>query len=205
MGVDLSLKAIPKIGKKLIDKSVSRRGTEFADLLFFTFSAFQANFNDFDNPEWIEFKNDVRALIPFYNDDNYRHKFQLNTNRLYEVIDYLIAQVLVENQKQPIDFRIKESFFYSGIECDFCKGVQGYILKYWDLDLIKERRKLINSFSFERLFSKYHEMDMIDQGVYKIDQIKSAPKEKIKSVFNQTKEFLKNAENLGGYVLICKD
>ena len=68
MGVDLSLMAIPKIGKNLIDKAASRKGSEYANLLFHTFSALHTNFQDFGHPEWVEFKNDVRTLIPHFRD-----------------------------------------------------------------------------------------------------------------------------------------
>lgn len=205
MGVDLSLKAIPKIGKKLIDKSESRKGTEYSSLLFHTFSAYKADFCDFGNSDWKEFKNDARELIPYYNDEKFFQKFQLDTNRTYEVIDYLINHAQAINKNKPVEFRKQESFYYSGIECEFCKGVQGRYLKYWDLEMLKKKRELIDSLSFEEIFKEYDEVDMIKQGVYKIEQIKHSPKVKIETVFNETKIFLNHAEKLGGYVLVCKD
>ncbi|MFK7773948.1 MAG: DUF1877 family protein [Saprospiraceae bacterium] len=205
MGVDLSLKAIPKFGKRLIDKSELRKGTEYSNLLFHTFSAFQNEFCDFGNPDWIEFKNDARTLLPYFNDENYFEKFDLDTNRTYEALDYLIIQFQESKNFEPVEFRNFESFYYAGIECDFCRGGQGFILKYWDFEIIKKKKEIIDQLSFNELYGKYNEADMIRQGVYKMEQIKNSPREKLKMVFDKTKIFLADARELGGYVLVCKD
>ncbi len=205
MGVDISLKAIPKSGKQLIDKAESRKGTEYADLLFFTFSAFKNDFCDFGDPNWIEFKNDARRLIPFFNSGMALEQFILDTHRSYEALDYLIIQFQAASHANPVAFRKFESFYYSGIECEFCKGTQGFKLKYWDLEILKKKKALFDQLSFEAIYTKYNEADMIRQGVYKIEQIKDAPDTKLKTVFEQTQIFLANAVELGGYVLVCKD
>ncbi|MFK8104070.1 MAG: DUF1877 family protein [Saprospiraceae bacterium] len=205
MSVDISLTAIPKSGKQLIEKSESRRGSEYANLLFFTFSAFKNDFCDFGDPDWIEFKEDARALLPFFKGENDLGKFRLNTNRAYEAIDYLIMQFQASGNKEPVEFRKSESFYYAGIEGDFCKGAQGFPLKYWDFEILKKKKALFDHFSFEEIYAKYNEADMTRQGVYKIEQIKHDPEIKLKAVFEQTKVFLAHALDLGGYVLVCKD
>jgi len=205
MGVDLSLEAIPKYGKKLIDKSESRKGSEYATLLFFTFSALKDDFCDYGHTDWIEFKNDARELIPYFEDENYLEKFQIDTNRTYSALDYLIIQTQKSKNLKPVEFKKFESFYYSGTDCDFCKGGQGYNLKYWDIETIKKKKEIFDQLIFEELFKKYDVEEMIKQGVYKIHQINYSPREKIKLVFDQTKIFLDNALKLGGYVLVCKD
>lgn len=205
MGVDLSLKAIPKFGKQLIEKAESRKGTEYASLLFHTFSAFKKDFCDFGNPDWMEFKKDARALIPYFKEESDLEKYSLDTNRTYEAIDYLMVQLQASKQGEPLAFRNYQPFYYSGFECAFCKGGQGYALKYWDLEMIKKKNKMLQQISFPALFEGYQENEMIRQGVYKIEQIKKSPVEEIKFIVEQTKVFLKNAEELGGYVLVCKD
>ncbi|MEM6380768.1 MAG: hypothetical protein AAF705_21475, partial [Bacteroidota bacterium] len=199
MGVDLSLMAIPKIGKRLIDKAANRKGSEYADLLFHTFAALQVNFQDFGHPDWIEFKTDVSTLLPHFKDKDLQ-KYHLDTNRMYDAMDYLIGQMQASNPKQPTNFRTQESFYYTGIECDFCKSTQGYKLKYWDIEMIRNKKSLLDKYTFKQLINTYDEADMIRQHVYKIDQINATPKLKLKGLFEATTTFLSHAEQLGGYV-----
>jgi len=202
MAIDLDLLAIPPAGKTLLDKAQARAGSEYSYILFSTFQAMSNDFQHFGHPDWVEFQQDARALIPHYPGSKFTRDYQFQTNRAYGALDYLIAKTLNKS-----GFKAGEpfpSFLYSGTTCSFSKSTIGFPLKYWDAAYIREQKEHLASLSFGTLFQAYDALDMKERGVYKIHQIDARPQEKLQAVWEGLKAFLDRAQQLGGYVLVFK-
>ncbi|GAA4106673.1 hypothetical protein GCM10022393_01200 [Aquimarina addita] len=199
MGLDLSLTAIPKEGTTILEKAKRRQNSEYSTIIFSLHRAFDTNFNDFGHSEWIEFKKDAQNLAKHYPNKKFENKYYLDTNRTYEVFDYLIAKKLHPNR----NFKETPPFFYDGILCDFSQSGQGHYLMLWDYKIIQKKNDILNRFDFEQYYEMYNLQNMLDEGVYKIHQI-AANTQELKSIFNQIKKFLKNALELEGYVIVFK-
>jgi hypothetical protein len=199
MAIDLSLLAIPKEGQVILKKAKNKIDSEYSDIIFLLPEAFKKDFKDFNHPDWIEFKSDAQNLAKKYPNKIFLKKFHLETNRLYEVFDYLFAKI--KDSKK--DFREMTPFFYDGVEFDSCISGQGQILKYWDTKTLKKKKELIESINFDNFYKNYDFETMTKEGVYKIKQINSH-KKSIELLFNELKDFIKNAIKLDGLVLILK-
>ncbi|WP_299222609.1 hypothetical protein [uncultured Aquimarina sp.] len=199
MGLDLSLLAIPKEGEIILKKAELKKGSEYSDILFSLPRAFDDNFTDFGHPDWIEFKNDARNLATYYPEKKFLKKFYIDTIRTYEVFDYIFAKI--ENDER--NFKESEPFFYDGIKCDYSISGQGYPLKYWDIEILQKKKTLIDSLNFKEFFENYNFRKMVNEVVYKIEQINNHP-EKIEQIFNDVKKFMEYAVELDGYVLVFK-
>ncbi|QXP55097.1 DUF1877 family protein [Cellulophaga sp. HaHa_2_95] len=197
MGLDLALLAVPKEAENILKKAERKIDTEYSDIIFHLPRAFQDDFQDFGHSDWSEFKNDAQDLVKNYPEGNFDSKFYINTNRTYGVLDYLIAQ------RENVGINDSNSFFYDGIKFENCKSGQGFSLIYWDLNVLQKKKKILDSLSFEKLYTFYDFRKMIDEGVYKIEQVNENIEE-LQNVFIEVKKFLKYAIELKGYVLVLK-
>lgn len=193
MAIDLSFTAVPIQVKNILSKSVEKKGSEYADALFNLPSAFQSDYIDFGPPDWIAFKKDATSLLEHYPKKKFEEKYHFDTNRTYGVLDYLIAQH--ENN-------VASSFLYDGIHINGIVSGQGFLLKYWDRELIKKKKALIENIKYEDLIRHYDFEKMSMNGIYKITQI---DKDSIEIVFQGLKDFIINAAILNGFVIVSKD
>ncbi|MEP0265466.1 DUF1877 family protein [Dokdonia sp.] len=192
MAIDLSLTAVPIQVKNILSKSVEKKDSEYADALFTLPSAFQSDFIDFGHPDWIAFRKDAISLVKYYPKKKFEDKYHFDTNRIYGALNYLIAQY--ENKKES-------SFFNDGIPVDELRSGQGFLLKYWDREMIKKKKELIESIKYEDLIRHYDFEKMYMDGVYKVTQI---DKDSIKTIFQGLKDFIINAAILNGFVIVSK-
>jgi len=197
MGLDLALLAVPKEVENILKKTERKLNSEYLNLIFHLPKAFEEDFKDFGHSDWIEFKKDAKNLMKFYPEGMFNSKFYIDTNRTYEVLDYLITQ------RENVDFNHSNYFFYDGIDFSHSKSGQGFSLKYWDLDFLQKKKRILDSISFEELYMFYDYRKMVDEGVYKIEQLNENTEE-IRNLLLEVKTFLKNALKLKGYVFILK-
>lgn len=194
MAIDLSLTALPIQVKDILKKSKERKHTEYPDVWFSFPRVFQSNFTDYDHPDWIEFKKDAQDLLEYYPNNKFEEKYHFDTNRHYDVIDYLIKQYKSNT---------KSSFFYDGFNVKESKSTQGFSLQYWNSKIVKKKRVCIESIDYKDIIKYYDFEKMYQNGVYKIDQI-DRHKDSIKTVFDDLRNFLVNADALNGIVLVTK-
>ena len=69
-----------------------KQSSKYADVIFYLTNAFENDFIDFEYSDRIEFKNNAQDLVKCYPESKYHPKFYLNTKRVYEVFDYLLAK-----------------------------------------------------------------------------------------------------------------
>lgn len=200
MGLDMSLLAIPKEGITLIKKLERKQASEYSSIIFSIASAFRSDFIDFGHSDWMDFKKDADHLSLYYPKKYYEKKYEINTNRTYEVFDYLFAK-----RKEPQGhFRDTTPFFYDGITCDYCLSSEGSKLKYWDYKILKEKSDVLNTADFESLYRFYDYDNMTEEAVYKISQIHQN-KEDLENMFNELKLFLEHALELKGFVFVFRN
>lgn len=199
MAIDLCLLAVPKEIEHILQKAEQKRDSEYGDVIFSLPSAFESNFIDFGHPDWIEFKKDAQDLLKYYPEGKFLSKFYFDTNRTYQVFDYLVAK----RENSIKNFKDSSPFFYDGIKHPTCQSGQGFSLLYWDLDTLYRKKAVFDSISFESLYKLYDYENMVNEGVYKIEQIHEKVSE-LQKMFIETKLFLESAFILNGYVLVMK-
>lgn len=199
MAIDLCLLAVPKEVEHILKKATENGDSEYCDAVFSLSDALKNNFTDFGHPDWIELKKDAQDLLKYYPNNTFDSKFYLDTHRTYEVFNYLIAK----RENSIKHFKDSSPFFYDGIQHTTCTSGQGFSLVYWDLNLLRKKKALFDTISFERLFKSYDYEHMVTEGVYKIEQIHEKVDE-LENMFIKIKQFLENALALNGYVLVMK-
>lgn len=195
MGLDLSMTAVPIEMKNIFSKAIEKSESEYPGIIFFLPRAFKSDFCDFGHPDWIEFKEDAHSLLEYYPNKKFEKKYYFDSNRAYDVLDYLIARHLNNSNY---------AFFEDGIELKESIGSQGHTLKYWDQEILKKKTKLIEKIEFNDLIKHYNLKKMEELGVYKIIQI-DYHKESIETIFKSLKLFLNEAIAINGYVIITKN
>ncbi|MGH1384486.1 hypothetical protein [Kordia sp.] len=199
MAIDLCLLAVPKEVEYILKKAAQNRDSEYCDAVFSLSNALKNNFTDFGHPDWIEFKNDAQDVLKYYPESTFDAKFYLDTNRTFQVFDYLFAK----RENSVRHFKDATPFFYDGIKHATCQSGQGFDLLYWDVAILHKKKDLFDSVSFENLYKLYDYENMLDEGVYKIQQLHGKTEE-LRNLFAEIKLFLENALTLNGYVLVKK-
>ncbi|WP_430410759.1 DUF1877 family protein [Kordia sp.] len=199
MAIDLCLLAVPKEVEYILKKATKNRDSEYCDAVFSLPHAFENDCTDFGHSDWIEFHKDAQDLVKYYPESTFHSKFYLDTNRTYKIFDYLLAK----NENATKNFRDVTPFFYDGIKHDVCESGQGFPLVYWTINMLRNKKKVLDSVSFEDLYKLYDYKNMVDEGVYKIEQLHEKTDELLK-IFNETKMFLENALAVNGSVLVIK-
>lgn len=92
MGLDLALLVVAKEFEYISWKVELKQSSKYADVIFYLTNAFENDFIDFEYSDRIEFKNNAQDLVKCYPESKYHPKFYLNTKRVYEVFDYLLAK-----------------------------------------------------------------------------------------------------------------
>lgn len=194
MAIDVSLIAVPIQITDIFKKITDRQDSEYGDALFMLPNAFRSDFNDFNHLDWINSKKDLQRLLEKYPNKIFESKYYMDTKRIFGVLDYLIAKY--ENDENL-------SFFNDGLPVSDLKSGQGFLLKYWNHDTIKNKRILIENIQYDDLIKQYDYEKMEACGVYKINQIHEH-KNSIKALFLELKEFMSHAEALKGFVMISR-
>lgn len=199
MAIDISLVAVPKEAIFILEKAALHTDSEYCDAVFGFYRALQNTLTDFEHPDWIAFKKDVQDLLQYYPNGKFDVQFYVDTERTYEVFDYLFAK-----QEDTIrHFKEGTPFFYDGIQHISCTSGQGFKLMYWDATILQSKKTLFDSVSFENLSKNYDYENMVDEAVYKIEQLHGNT-EKLQSLHANIELFLENALSLNGYVLVIK-
>ncbi|WP_298517223.1 DUF1877 family protein [uncultured Kordia sp.] len=199
MAIDLCLLAAPKEVENILTKAIVHQDSEYPDAVFALSSALENNFTDFGHPDWIELKKDAQDVLKYYPEEKFNSKFYLDTNRTFQMFDYLIAK----REDSVRHFKDAIPFFYDGIKHATCISGQGFGLLYWDLDILRKKKSLLDAVSFEEFYEVYDAENMIAEGVYKIEQLQGKTEE-LRTMFTKIKQFLEHALTLKGYVLIIK-
>ncbi|WP_299682089.1 DUF1877 family protein [uncultured Dokdonia sp.] len=192
MAIDISLIAVPIQITAIFQKINDRQDSEYGDALFSLPNAFESDFNDFGHPDWIDSKQDLQQLLQYYPTQTFESKYYVDLKRVFGVLEYLIAHY--KNDESI-------SFFNDGLPISDLRSGQGFLLKYWNQEILKNKRILIENIQYDDLIKQYNYKKMEASGVYKISQI-HAHKNSIKFLFLELKEFMKHAEALGGFVII---
>ena len=194
MAIDLSLVAVPKEMDAIFEKALQNSDSEYPDIIFSLTRAFETDFNDFGHPDWIAFKSDAQHLLQYYPNQEFGQNYFFDSQRSYGVLEYLFSKYMNSS---------KAAFFDGGFEFKVSKGGQGHSLKYWDIALLKQKIKQLQDLDYNTLIELYDFDEMSALGVYKIDQIHEQ-RPLLSAVFNDLKQFLRQALTLNGYVLIMR-
>ena len=157
-------------------------------------------FTDFGHPDWIALKNDAQELLQYYPKRTLILPIVLIPVELTKYLIICLRKGKIPNKH----FKDTAPFFYDGIVHKTCISGQGFNLKYWDIDLIQAKKALFDSISFESLYEYYDYENMLDEGVYKIEQFHRKTQE-LEQLFINIKQFLASAVQLKGYVLVIKN
>ncbi|MEM6684390.1 MAG: DUF1877 family protein [Bacteroidota bacterium] len=199
MAIDISLLAVPKEAERILTKAALQSDSEYGEAVFALPKALEDTFVDFGHPDWIALRKDAKELLQFYPKQQFDTKFYYDTNRTYEVFDYLFAK----HKNAVRNFKDATPFFYDGIVHSTSISGQGFPLYYWDLEHTLAKKTLFESVSFERLFQHYNLTNMKEEGVYKMEQFEENFQE-LQQRFTQINQFLADAVALQGYVLVMK-
>lgn len=199
MAIDISLVAVPKEAFFILEKAAMHPDSEYCDAVFGFDRALQNTLTDFGHPDWIAFKKDAQDLLQHYPNGKFDARFYVDTERTYEVFDYLFAK----KEDSVRHFKDSDPFFYDGIQHPSCTSGQGFKLIYWDATILRNKKVLFDSVSFENLSKLYDYENMVGEAVYKIEQLHGNT-EKLQRMHADIQLFLENALKLNGYVLVMK-